>query len=42
MKITAVVTEEETRYVAHRVELGVVNQGERIEEVQTDLDILSP
>jgi len=36
-KYTAVITKEDTWYVAHCVELGVVSQGKSIEEAQKNL-----
>lgn len=36
-KYTAVITKEDTWYVAHCVELGVVSQGKTIEESQKNL-----
>lgn len=36
-KYTAVITKEDTWYVAHCVELGVVSQGKTIEEAQKNL-----
>lgn len=36
-KLTAVITKEDTWYVAHCVELGVVSQGKTIEEAQANL-----
>lgn len=36
-KFTAIITREEKWYVAHCVELGVVSQGETIEEAQASL-----
>ncbi|MCL4557676.1 MAG: type II toxin-antitoxin system HicB family antitoxin [Deltaproteobacteria bacterium] len=36
-RFTAVVTKEDTWYVAHCVELGVVSQGKTIEEAQVNL-----
>ncbi len=36
-KFTAIITREEKWYVAHCVELGVVSQGETIEEAQVSL-----
>jgi len=36
-KFTAVITKEGKWYVAHCVELGVVSQGETIEEAQVNL-----
>ena len=37
-KFTAVVTREDNWYVAHCIELGVVSQGETIEEAQRNLE----
>ena len=37
-KFTAVVTREDNWYVAHCMELGVVSQGETIEEAQRNLN----
>lgn len=37
MKLTGVITQEDKWYVAHCVELGVVSQGESIEEAQENL-----
>ena len=36
-KFTAIITKEKKWYVARCVELGVVTQGKRIEEAQTNL-----
>lgn len=36
-KFTAVITKENSWYVAHCVELGVVSQGKTIEEAQANL-----
>ena len=36
-KFTAVITKEETWYVAHCIELGVVSQGKTVEEAQMNL-----
>jgi len=36
-RFTAVIVKEETWYVAHCVELGVVSQGKTIEEAQANL-----
>ena len=36
-KFTALITKEEKWYVAHCVELGVVSQGESIEDAQINL-----
>ena len=36
-RFTALITKEEKWYVAHCVELGVVSQGETIEEAQANL-----
>ena len=36
-KFTAVITKEESWYVAHCLELGVVSQGKTIEEAQYNL-----
>jgi len=36
-KFTAVITREESWYVAHCVELGVVSQGKTIEQAQVNL-----
>ncbi|MSQ15618.1 MAG: type II toxin-antitoxin system HicB family antitoxin [Dehalococcoidia bacterium] len=36
-KFTAVITKEENWYVVHCLELGVVSQGETIEEAQSNL-----
>ena len=37
MRFTAVIAKEETWYIAHCVELGVVSQGRTIEEAQANL-----
>lgn len=37
MKLTAVIIKEESWYVSHCVELGVVSQGKTIEEAQANL-----
>jgi predicted RNase H-like HicB family nuclease len=36
-KFTAIITREETWYVAHCLELGVVSQGKTIEQAQVNL-----
>lgn len=36
-RFTAVITKEESWYVAHCIELGVVSQGKTIEEAQANL-----
>ncbi len=37
MRFTALITKEETWYVAHCIEIGVVSQGKTIEEAQANL-----
>jgi len=37
MRLTAVITKEDPWYIAHCVELGVVSQGQTVEQAQANL-----